>query len=573
MYIYIAKSNIVKQLYHLILCIAVLTSCTTHNTSIQSSGTIGNHALVSSAHPLASAIGLEIMKNGGNAIDAAIATHFALAVVYPQAGNIGGGGFAVIRMNYGTINSLDFREKAPALAHREMYLNAKGQLNDMQSTHGLMASGVPGAVDGMFALHQKYGTLPMAELIEPSIEMAQRGYALTPLAAELLNTKQEEFQTYNRWSTPYHSDQDWQAGDTITQPDLALTLEHIQTNGRNGFYEGIVADQIVAEMQSKNGLISHADLKNYQSVWRKPITGNYRGHQIISMAPPSSGGVALIQLLQGTEGYPIADWGHNSTKTIHLMAELERRVYADRATYLGDPDFINLPVDQLLDPRYNEQRFSDISFDKATPSALVSAGEIPPSESPETTHLSIADADGNAVAITTTLNSSFGNKVMVKGAGFFLNNEMDDFSSKPGSPNQFGLIGGEANAIAPHKRMLSSMTPTIVTYKDQLKMIVGTPGGSTIITSVYQTLLNVIDHGMGMQEAVNVKRVHHQWYPDEIRVESDALTENVQTDLAQLGHQLRMTDKIGRMDCILVLPDGRLEGGADPRGDNTALGY
>ncbi|RPG58561.1 MAG: gamma-glutamyltransferase [Flavobacteriaceae bacterium TMED81] len=563
----------VKQLYHLILCIAVLTSCTTHNTSIQSSGTIGNHALVSSAHPLASAIGLEIMKNGGNAIDAAIATHFALAVVYPQAGNIGGGGFAVIRMNYGTINSLDFREKAPALAHREMYLNAKGQLNDMQSTHGLMASGVPGAVDGMFALHQKYGTLPMAELIEPSIEMAQRGYALTPLAAELLNTKQEEFQTYNRWSTPYHSDQDWQAGDTITQPDLALTLEHIQTNGRNGFYEGIVADQIVAEMQSKNGLISHADLKNYQSVWRKPITGNYRGHQIISMAPPSSGGVALIQLLQGTEGYPIADWGHNSTKTIHLMAELERRVYADRATYLGDPDFINLPVDQLLDPRYNEQRFSDISFDKATPSALVSAGEIPPSESPETTHLSIADADGNAVAITTTLNSSFGNKVMVKGAGFFLNNEMDDFSSKPGSPNQFGLIGGEANAIAPHKRMLSSMTPTIVTYKDQLKMIVGTPGGSTIITSVYQTLLNVIDHGMGMQEAVNVKRVHHQWYPDEIRVESDALTENVQTDLAQLGHQLRMTDKIGRMDCILVLPDGRLEGGADPRGDNTALGY
>jgi gamma-glutamyltranspeptidase/glutathione hydrolase len=573
MYIYIAKSNIVKQLYHLILCIAVLTSCTTHNTSIQSSGTIGNHALVSSAHPLASAIGLEIMKNGGNAIDAAIATHFALAVVYPQAGNIGGGGFAVIRMNYGTINSLDFREKAPALAHREMYLNAKGQLNDMQSTHGLMASGVPGAVDGMFALHQKYGTLPMAELIEPSIEMAQRGYALTPLAAELLNTKQEEFQTYNRWSTPYHSDQDWQAGDTITQPDLALTLEHIQTNGRNGFYEGIVADQIVAEMQSGNGLISHADLKNYQSVWRKPITGNYRGHQIISMAPPSSGGVALIQLLQGTEGYPIADWGHNSTKTIHLMAELERRVYADRATYLGDPDFIDLPVDQLLDPRYNEQRFSDISFDKATPSALVSAGEIPPSESPETTHLSIADADGNAVAITTTLNSSFGNKVMVKGAGFFLNNEMDDFSSKPGSPNQFGLIGGEANAIAPHKRMLSSMTPTIVTYKDQLKMIVGTPGGSTIITSVYQTLLNVIDHGMGMQEAVNVKRVHHQWYPDEIRVESDALTENVQTDLAQLGHQLRMTDKIGRMDCILVLPDGRLEGGADPRGDNTALGY
>ena len=561
-----------KQFYHLILYIAVLASCTTHNPSIQSTGTIGNHAMVSSAHPLASAIGHDVMKKGGNAIDAAIATHFALAVVYPQAGNIGGGGFAVIRMNDGTINSLDFREKAPALAHREMYLNAKGQLNDMQSTHGLMASGVPGAVDGMFALHQKYGTLPMAELIEPSIEMAQRGYALTPLAAELLNTKQEEFQTYNRWLTPYHSDQNWQAGDTITQPDLAQTLEHIQSNGRNGFYEGIVADQIVAEIQSGNGLISLADLKNYQSVWRKPITGNYRGHQIISMAPPSSGGIALIQLLIGSEGYPIADWGHNSFKTIHLMAELERRVYADRATYLGDPDFTDVPIDQLLDSVYNQKRYADISFDKATPSVLVSSGKIPPSESPETTHISVVDANGNAVAITTTLNSSFGNKVMVKGAGFFLNNEMDDFSSKPGSPNQFGLIGGEANAIAPHKRMLSSMTPTIVTYKDQLKMVVGTPGGSTIITSVYQTLINVIDHGMGMQEAVNAKRLHHQWYPDEIRVEIGALTENVQTDLERLGHQLRITDKIGRMDCILVLPDGRLEGGADPRGDNTALG-
>lgn len=534
---------------------------------------IANHAMVSSAHPLASSIGLDIMRNGGNAIDAAIATHFALAVVYPQAGNVGGGGFAVIRMNDGTINSLDFREKAPALAHRDMFLNAEGQLYDLRSTHGYMASGVPGAVDGMFALHQKYGTLTMAELIEPSVEISLRGYALTPLAAEILNTKQEEFQTYNRWSTPYHSDQIWEAGDTIRQPDLAKTLKHIQTNGRNGFYDGIVADQIVAEMQSGNGLISHADLKNYQSVWRKPISGNYRGHQIISMAPPSSGGIALLQLLQGTEGYPIADWGHNSTKTIHLMSELERRVYADRALYLGDPDFIKVPIKQLLKPSYNQRRFADISFDVVTPSERVSAGEIPPSESPETTHLSVVDSNGNAVAITTTLNSSFGNKVMVKGAGFFLNNEMDDFSSKPGSPNQFGLIGGEANAILPHKRMLSSMTPTIVTYKDQLKMVVGTPGGSTIITSVYQTLLNVIDHGMGMQEAVNAKRVHHQWYPDEVRVETGALTENVQTDLEQLGHQLRITDKIGRMDCILVLPDGRLEGGADPRGDNTAVGY
>ena len=562
-----------RKIHRLFLYIAVVVSCTNHNIPISNSGMTAIHAMVSSAHPLSSSVGLDILMNGGNAIDAAIATHFALSVVYPQAGNIGGGGFAIIRMNDGTINSLDFREKAPALALRDMYLNADGQLYDLHSTHGHMASGVPGTVDGMFALHQKYGTLPMAELIEPSIEMAHKGYALTHLSAELLNTKQEEFQIYNRWSTPYHNDQIWKAGDTIRQPDLVQTLKHILSKGRNGFYEGIVADQIVAEMQSGNGLISHADLKNYQSVWRKPVTGHYREHQIISMAPPSSGGVALIQLLQGTEGYPIADWGHNTHKTIHLMAELERRVYADRATYLGDPDFIDIPIEQLLDSLYNQQRYAGVSFDKATPSVLVSSGEIPPSESPETTHLSVVDANGNAVAITTTLNSSFGNKIMVKGAGFFLNNEMDDFSSKPGSPNQFGLIGGEANAIAPQKRMLSSMTPTIVTYKDQLKMVVGTPGGSTIITSVYQTLLNVIDHGMGMQEAVNAKRVHHQWYPDEIRVETDALTENVQTDLEQLGHQLRIIDKIGRMDCILVLPDGSLEGGADPRGNNTALGY
>lgn len=569
-----AKSIIMGRIIILLTYIASIVSCTSPNPqSIVAIGTISKHAMVSSAHPLASAIGVKIMKNGGNAVDAAIATHFALAVVYPQAGNIGGGGFAVVRMNDGTVSSLDFREKAPALAHGKMYLNADGQLNNQFSTHGHMASGVPGAVDGMFVLHQKYGTLPMSELIQPSINLAKHGYTLTALAADLLNTKQEEFQTYNRWSTPYHNDQSWQAGDTITQPDLAQTLRHIQSNGRNGFYQGLVADQIVAEMQSGNGLISSEDLKNYQSVWRKPVTGNYRGHQIISMAPPSSGGIALIQLLQGIEGYPIADWGHNSAKTIHLMTELQRRVYADRATYLGDPDFVDVPVNQLLDSRYNQQRYADISFDKATNSALVSAGEIPPSESPETTHLSVVDADRNAVSITTTLNSSFGNKVMVKGAGFFLNNEMDDFSSKPGSPNQFGLIGGEANAIEPHKRMLSSMTPTIVTYNDQLKMVVGTPGGSTIITSVYQTLLNVIDHGMGMQEAVNAKRIHHQWYPDEIRIEADALSEHVQTDLEQLGHQLRSTDKIGRMDCILVLPDGRLEGGADPRWDNTALGY
>ena len=555
------------------LLLLFLSSCKQQYDIRSIKGPIADQVMISSAHPLATSVGLKVMKDGGNAIDAAIATHFALAVVYPQAGNIGGGGFAIIRMNNGTINSLDFREKAPELAHHDMYLNADGQLNDLNSTHGHMASGVPGAVDGMFALHQRYGTIPMAELIEPSVEMAENGFTLTTLAAELLNSEQEEFQKYNRWSIPFYNDHEWHTGDTIFQPDLAQTLKHIQTKGRNGFYQGVVSNQIVDEMQSGNGLISNADLKNYQSLWRKPIIGNYRGYQIITMPPPSSGGVALIQLLQGTEDYPIADWKHNSAKSVHLMAELERRVYADRAAYMGDPDFVDVPVDQLLDPRYNKKRFSNISLEKATPSSLISAGEIPTYESPETTHLSVVDADGNAVGITTTLNSSFGNKVMVKGAGFFLNNEMNDFTCKLGSPNQFGLIGGKANSIAPQKRMLSSMTPTIVTYRNQLKMVIGTPGGSTIITSVYQILLNVIDHGMGMQEAVNAKRVHHQWYPDEIRVETDALTKNVKNDLKKFGHRLTTTDKIGRMDCILILEDGRLEGGADSRGDNTALGY
>lgn len=291
------------------------------------------------------------------------------------------------------------------------------------------------------------------------------------------------------------------------------------------------------------------------------------------MPPPSSGGIALLQLLQGTEMHPIADWGHNAPETVHLMSELERRVYADRATYVGDPDFVDVPVDQLLDSAYNHQRFADISMKKATSSSTVSAGTIPPTESPETTHLSVVDPNGNAVSITTTLNSSFGSKVLVEGAGFFLNNEMDDFSSKPGVPNQFGLIGGDANAIAPQKRMLSSMTPTIVTQNGKLKMVVGTPGGSTIITSVYQTLLNVIDFGMGMQEAVNAKKVHHQWYPDEIRVETNALPQPTIDQLQAMGHTITPIDKLGRMDCILILSDGRLEGGADPRGDNTALGY
>ena len=563
-----------RLFFNISLIFLLCSACDFHQPNQKVLGTTTEHAMVSSAHPLASAVGVSVMQDGGNAIDAAIAVHFALAVVYPQAGNIGGGGFAVIRMHDGSSSALDFRETAPSLATKRMYLDENGDLNNKRwSTHGRMSSGVPGAVDGMFSLHKRFGSKSMESLIQPAIDLAKNGYELTFLGAKIINTTQEDFREHNDWPIPYLQKSPWEKGDRILQPELAETLVRIRDEGRNGFYQGKVADQLVAEMQKGKGLISHDDLANYKSVWRTPILGTYRNHKIISMPPPSSGGIALLQLLQGTEMHPIADWGHNVSETVHLMSELERRVYADRATYVGDPDFVEVPVDQLLDSTYNHQRFADISMKKATPSSTVSAGTIPPIESQETTHLSVVDPNGNAVSITTTLNSSFGSKVLVEGAGFFLNNEMDDFSSKPGVPNQFGLIGGDANAIAPHKRMLSSMTPTIVTKNGKLKMVVGTPGGSTIITSVYQTLLNVIDFGMGMQEAVNAKKVHHQWYPDEIRVETNALAQPTIDQLQAMGHSITPTDKLGRMDCILILPDGRLEGGADPRGDNTALGF
>jgi gamma-glutamyltranspeptidase/glutathione hydrolase len=563
-----------RLFFNISLIFLLCSACDFHQPNQKVLGTTTDHAMVSSAHPLASAIGVSVMQDGGNAIDAAIAVHFALAVVYPQAGNIGGGGFAVIRMHDGSSSALDFRETAPSLATKRMYLDENGDLNNKRwSTHGRMSSGVPGAVDGMFSLHKRFGSKSMESLIQPAIDLAKNGYELTFLGAKIINTTQEDFREHNDWPIPYLQKSPWEKGDRILQPELAETLVRIRDEGRNGFYQGKVADQLVTEMQKGKGLISHDDLANYKSVWRTPIAGTYRNHKIISMPPPSSGGVALLQLLQGTEMHPIADWGHNVSETVHLMSELERRVYADRATYVGDPDFVEVPMGQLLDSTYNHQRFADISMKKATPSSTVSAGTITPIESQETTHLSVVDPNGNAMSITTTLNSSFGSKVLVEGAGFFLNNEMDDFSSKPGVPNQFGLIGGDANAIAPHKRMLSSMTPTIVTKNGKLKMVVGTPGGSTIITSVYQTLLNVIDFGMGMQEAVNAKKVHHQWYPDEIRVETNALAQPTIDQLQAMGHSITPTDKLGRMDCILILPDGRLEGGADPRGDNTALGF
>ena len=531
--------------------------------------------MVASAHPIASAVGAEIMKAGGNAFDAAVAVQFALAVVYPRAGNIGGGGFAVIREADGNTAALDFREKAPKAATRDMYLDKAGEVNkEKKSIIGRLACGVPGSVEGMFTLHEKFGSMPMDDLIQPAINLADGGFILTEGEAANLNRFQEEFKNNNDWDLPTLNDAGWQKGDSIYYKELSVTLALIRDFGRAGFYEGIVADQIVKDVIKGGGLITMQDLASYQSKWREPVTGNYRGHKIISMPPPSSGGIALIQLLQGTEPHDIGEWGHNQTKTIHVMTELERRVYADRATHLGDPDYYDVPSEMLLSSSYNEERFSDISMEEKTPSNQVKEGKVDIIESVETTHFSVVDQWGNAVSVTTTLNSYFGNKVMVKGAGFFLNNEMDDFSLKPGIPNQFGLVGAEANAIVPEKRMLSSMTPTIVEKDNELFMVVGTPGGATIITSVYQTILNVIDHSMTMQEAVNAKKFHHQWLPDRILIEDGGIDNRVIEELEGLGHELEPRNSLGKMDCILLLPNGQLEGASDyNRGESTSIGF
>ncbi|NPA37402.1 MAG: gamma-glutamyltransferase [Chlorobi bacterium] len=528
--------------------------------------------MVVSAHPLASEAGAAVLRAGGNAVDAACAVEFALAVTYPVAGNIGGGGFMVIRMNDGKSYTLDYREKAPVMANRDMYLDKNGNVIEGLSLNSHLAVGVPGTVDGIINAHKRFGKIDFNEIIQPAINLAKNGFPVTKKQANRLNEYSEAFNKMNKAVVPFIKEGKWHEGDTLKQPELAHTLELIKEKGRNGFYRGETAEKIVNQMKSNKGLITIQDLDEYKSVWRQPVTGEYKEYKVISMPPPSSGGIALLQLLGMIEPYAIDKWGWNDVKTIHLMVEAERRVYADRAEFLGDPDFFSVPVKKLLKKKYLRDRMANFDPEKATPSSKVKHGNPYVYESEETTHYSVVDSEGNAVAVTTTLNRAYGSKIVVEDAGFLLNNEMDDFSMKPGVPNSYGLVGGEANSIQPGKRMLSSMTPAIVEKEGKLFMVVGSPGGSTIITSVFQTILNVTEFDMDMQKAVDALRFHSQWLPDVVFYEKGRFTDELKKQLEEMGHKLKERSSIGRVDAILQLPDGTLQGGADSRGDDTAVG-
>lgn len=575
------KKNILFLLILLIFgSFACKQNTTPPNYDIQKS-TIASNAMVVSPHPLASEVGVAILKKGGNAVDAAVAIQFALAVVYPRAGNIGGGGFMVFRQTDGSIDAIDYREKAPGAASRDMYLDAEENIIKGLSTKGHLASGVPGSVDGLIQAHEKYGQLDFKTIIQPAIRLANKGFQLTETEAKRLNTFKEAFSDYNTDDNPFirtegkRGEEEWLSGHLLIQKNLAKSLKRIQKQGRAGFYAGKTADYIVAEMQRGNGIISKADLAAYQAQWRTPITRLYKDYKIISMPPSSSGGVALLQLMEMVEQYPLAEYGFHSPEAIHLMAEAERRVYADRSQYLGDTDFYPVPIDSLLDSVYLQQRMGDFSATAASLSDATEAGDFQLlKESFETTHTSVVDADGNAVSVTTTLNSNFGSKVLVHGGGFFLNNEMDDFSSKPGEPNQFGLIGAEANAIQPAKRMLSSMTPTIVEKDGELFLVLGAPGGSTIITAVFQVIINVVEFGMPLDEAVAAARFHHQWLPDMLTIEREGFDEATKAALKELGHELREVNRMAVIKAVQRLENGQLHGAGDPRNpDDSAKGY
>ena len=534
-------------------------------------GVVSENAMVVSAREEASKIGIKILKKGGNAFDAMMATELALAVSYPSAGNIGGGGFMVYRMSDGTIGALDYRERAPIKSSRDMYLDDNGNIIEGLSMIGALSIGVPGTIAGIFEAHEKFGKLEIEEIISPVIDLAKNGFVITENQQMRINENRKYFQLANKSKILF--DDNFKKNDTIRNHKLAATLERIMVNGKNEFYHGETAKKLVEFINQNGGIISLEDLKIYKPIWRDPITFNYDGLKIISMSPPSSGGICINQIMTMIEPYNLKSFGHNSINYIKLLVEAERRSFADRSHFLGDPDFISIPTKILTNKDYLENRMVDFSFEEPTDSNKIGYGDILIPEANETTHYSIVDQFGNAIAVTTTLNGTFGSKLFADELGFFLNNEMDDFSSKPGFPNMYGLIGGEANKIEPKKRMLSSMSPTIVEKDGELYMTLGTPGGSTIITSVVQTILNVHEFEMTMNEAVNSPRFHHQWKPDSIRIELDYFDRDVIEALLKSGYRLNDKGTIGRVDGILIRDDKMLEGGADKRGDDTALGF
>ena len=526
-----------------------------------------NKGLVVSAHPLASEAGAKMMKMGGNAYDAVIATQLALAVVYPQAGNIGGGGFLVGVKNSGEKFTIDFRETAPEKASKDMYLDKKGNANTDLSQNGRLAVGIPGSVAGYFAT-LKYAKLPMEKLIQPAIDLAEQGFSITEREANLLNNQMQFFDQHNTNKTVFQKTTPWKQGDILVQKELAATLKLIQKEGAKGFYEGKTAELLVAEMKRGNGIITLNDLKNYKVIERKPLAFNYKGNEVVSMPLPSSGGILLAQMLKMASFENLENHAQNSTQAVQIMVEAERRAFADRAEYMGDPEFIQDQTARLISEEYLKNRWKSFNKNAATPSSEVGKIIAQPKESTETTHISIVDKDGNAVAVTTTLNGLYGSKVVVSGAGFFLNNEMDDFSVKPGVPNMFGAVGGEANSIKPGKRMLSSMTPTIVLKNGKPYIIVGTPGGTTIPTSVFQSIVDVLDFKLSPNMTINSPKFHHQWLPETVMVEKN-FPESTISDLEKLKYKIERISQLGRTEMIVIDEKGNAVAVADGRGDDS----
>ena len=562
----------------LIIILSLITGCQTKSGSndraiLEGHDIKSRHGMVVSAHPEASRIGVSILQKGGNATDAAVATGFALAVCYPEAGNIGGGGFMVIRNNDGTVDVIDYREKAPLMASRDMYLDADGNIMEGISTETHLSAGVPGSVDGLIKVHSRYGKLSFREVIQPAIDLAEKGFPVTRGQTGSLNHNREEFLRKNAVRPAFVKDSLWKEGEILKQPELAETLERIRDKGREGFYSGKTAELIIKEMKRSNGIISKQDLDEYGSVFRRPLQADYKGYRISTVPPPSGGGIILIQLLKMVESQPLKEWGFHSAKAVHLITEAERRAFADRAEYAGDPDFVDVPVEGLLNNRYLADRMLNFDENKASLSSEINAGNPSMHESEQTTHYSVVDQYGNSVATTTTLNDTFGSSIVVDGAGFLLNNEMDDFSVKPGEANMYGLTGGEANSIGPGKRMLSSMTPVVVEKNGKLFLIAGSPGGSTIPTTVFQVIINVADYNMSVSEAVDIGRFHHQWLPDIISYESESIDSLTLRELTAMGHKIVLRTSIGSVNAVQILPDGEMAGAADRRGYNSACGF